>query len=131
MKVQDLPNDKLVGVYIELRDRRAQRKAAFANEDAADKSRQESIEGVLLRRFQDDGIESVRTANGTAYKSTQSSATVADWDTFFGFVREREAWELVERRCSKDAVKQYKAANDEQLPPGLNWREEIVINVRR
>lgn len=130
MNASDLPNDRLVAVYVELRDRRAQRKAEFTNEDAEDKSRQEKIEAILLDRFNKDGLQSIKTSAGTAYRSSRTSATVADWDSFLLFVKSEGAWEMLERRCSKDAVGQYKAAN-EALPPGLNWREEATINVRR
>jgi hypothetical protein len=37
---------------------------------------------------------------------------------------------MLERRVSKAAVEQYKDEHG-NLPPGINWREEITINVRR
>jgi hypothetical protein len=56
---------------------------------------------------------------------------VADRDAFLhGFVIPNEAWEFLENRVSKSAVEQFKEANND-LPPGLNWREERVVNIRR
>lgn len=129
-KLQELKTDQLVEVYVQLRDKRAQRKAAYENDDADDKSKQERVESELLRRFQESGMESVRTKSGTAYKSIKTSATIADWDEFFQYVVENQAWELVGRHCSKDGVKEYKEANS-AVPPGINWREELTVNVRR
>jgi len=117
-------------VYIQLRDRRAQRKAEFDNADADDKTKQEKIEGLLLKNFQETGAESVRTKYGTAYKMVKTSASIADWDTFFEYCRENEAWQLMGRHCSKDGVKEFRNANND-LPPGINWREELSIGVRR
>ena len=51
MKVSDLKTSDLTLIYIQLRDRRAQRKAAYEAEDAADKAKQEKIEGVLLAKL--------------------------------------------------------------------------------
>lgn len=130
MKVNELRDDELVRLYIGIRDRRAMRKAGYSNEDADDKARQDKIEGVMLQRFQAAGVESVRTAFGTAYKSTRSSARVADKDAFMGYVRGNDAWELLETRASKEAVEQYVAENEE-LPPGINWREEVTVNFNR
>ena len=130
MKVTDLPNDKLVGVYLELRDRRAQRKAAYDNDDAADKGKQEKIETILLQRFLADGTESVRTTNGTAYKATRTSVSCADGAIFFDYCRENDAWDLLEKRPAKAAVLAFKEEFDD-IPPGLNWREDVTINVRR
>ena len=81
--VKDLNNEQLVKVYIQLRDRRSARKRAYEMEDEDDKSKQEKIEGILLHRFQEDGIESCKTSSGTAYKSVRTSASVADPDLFF------------------------------------------------
>jgi hypothetical protein len=114
-----------------LRDRRAQRKAAYDNDDADDRTKQDKIEVEFLRRFQERGIDNVSARDvGTAYRTTRSSATVADWDTFLNHVVENEAWEMLERRVNKTAVQQYKA-EEEDLPPGVNWAETQVVNFRR
>ena len=48
-KVTDLPSGSLVEIYIELRDRRAKRKAEYENADAADKGKQEKLENLVNR----------------------------------------------------------------------------------
>lgn len=128
--VTELNNEQLVKLYIGLRDRRSERKRAYETDDEGDKAKQEKIEGILLRRFQDDGIESVRTASGTAYKTVRTSASVADADLFFSFVVKNDLWDLLEKRCSKTVVEQYKAEHQE-LPPGVNYSETVCVNVRR
>lgn len=130
MKVTALPNDELVKYYIELRDRRAARKTAYEEENDADKVKQEYIEGVILQRYTVAGIESARTAYGTAYKTKVTSASVGDRDAFMNHVKQNEAFELLEVRCSKEAVQQYINEHND-LPPGVNWREEIHIRVQR
>ena len=128
--VTELNNEQLVKLYIGLRDRRSERKRAYEMEDEGDKGKQEKIEGILLRRFQDDGIESVRTASGTAYKTVRTNVSVGDADMFFSFVVQNELWELLEKRASKTVVEQYKAEH-EDLPPGVNYSETVCVNVRR
>lgn len=122
---------EIVAAYIQLRDQKAQRKAEFDASIAELDSTLEKMEAVLLKQFDSLGTESMKTAAGTAYISKRSSATVADWDSFLAHVRAKEAFELLERRCSKTAVEQYKAANDDQLPPGVNWSAVRTVNVRR
>ena len=106
--VKDLNNEQLVKVYIQLRDRRSARKRAYEMEDEDDKAKQEKIEGILLHRFQEDGIESCKTSSGTAYKSVRTSASVADPDLFFSYVVKNDMWDLLEKRCNKTLVDQYK-----------------------
>ena len=60
----------------------------------------------------------------------RTSATVADWDAYLAFVQTNERWDMLEKRCAKLAVEQYRAANDD-LPPGINWKSAVTVNVRR
>lgn len=122
--------DELVKQYIHLRDTRNVLRREFEEKVGRIDTVLEQVEGVLLKMFQDTGMDSVKTASGTAYKQVRTSASVADWDTFWKFVEENKAYELLEQRCNKKAVQQYRAANDD-LPPGINWREEVVVNFRR
>jgi len=130
-KLAEVDDVSLLKFFIALRDRRAERKAAYQADDEGDRHKQEKIETEFLRRFQDRGIDNVSARGvGTAYKSTRASATVADWDAFLEHVQENEAWEMLERRVNKTAVEQFRDHNDD-LPPGVNWSETQVINFRR
>ena len=122
--------EELVNKYIELRDAKAKLKAAFDAKVSKLEAVLDKIEAALLQEFTESGMESVRTKAGTAYKQTRTSAGVADWDATLRFIQENDLWHMLERRVNKAAVEQFKDANGE-LPPGLNWREEVVINVRR
>jgi hypothetical protein len=122
--------DEVVAGYIKLRDRKAGIKAEYDLKIAKIDEVLDKIEGKLIAHFQETGLESIRTEAGTAYKSTRISAPVADWDALLAHILTTENYQLLERRVSKKAVEEYKAAN-EDLPPGVSWREEVVVNVRR
>lgn len=122
--------DELVEKYVALRDRKSVLKAEYDGKVAKIDEVMDRVEAALLKYFDEIGVENVKTKAGTAYKSTRTSATVADWDSFLGFVQQQEAWEMLEHRVSKKAVEEYKAAN-EDLPPGVNWRAEVTVNVNR
>ena len=124
--------DELVQTYIKLREKLSQLDAEYEEKKRGFKAAQEKIEALMLTRFGEMGVDSMKTANGTAYVSVRSSATVADWDSFREFLeRQTDPHMFVERRVSKTAVEQYKAAHEGDLPPGVNWREERVVNFRR
>jgi xanthine dehydrogenase molybdopterin-binding subunit B len=122
--------DELVEKYIKLRERKAELKSQYEAKVGQVDTLMSQIEAVILTTFQQTGMDSVRTAAGTAYKSTRTSATIADWDSFLAFVKANGAFEMLERRCNKTAVEQFRAANDD-LPPGVNFRAEVTIGVRR
>lgn len=121
---------ELVSTYIAIRDRRAVRKAAFTAEDAKDKALAEKIEAVFLKLFTDQGTDSVKTSAGTAYRTTRTSATVADKTVFLEYIMANAAFELLDVRANKTAVNDFKEVND-TLPPGVNWSAEHTVNVRR
>ena len=122
--------NELVEKYIAIRDRKGKLKAEYEGKVAELDAVLDKIEAVLLKTFQETGMDSVKTEFGTAYRSTRMQASVADWDTFIAHVKEHDAYELLERRCSKSGVEQYRAANDD-IPPGVNIRTEQVVNIRR
>ena len=121
---------ELVEMYVGLRDEKARLKADYDAAKLKIEQRLETIEAALLKTFDTAGLDSIKTPFGTAYTSTQTQASVADPDAFMTYVKHEEAWHLLEKRCSKTAVEQFKQEHND-LPPGVNWREERVVNVRR
>jgi hypothetical protein len=121
---------ELIDKYIEIRDKKAQIKAEYDLKKAKMDDALDRIEAVILKTFDESGMDSAKTEKGTAYTSKFVTASVADPDVFMRHVIENEAWYMIEKRCSKVGVEQYRAEHNEP-PPGVNWREERVVNVRR
>lgn len=120
----------IVEKYIALRDRKAELKAAY---DASVKdidSAMERVENYLLNMMQELGVESVRTPFGTPYISKRTSASVADWESFLDFVKTHDEWSMLKRDVAKTIVAAWREEHND-LPPGLNWREERVVNIKR
>jgi hypothetical protein len=122
--------EALVERYVQLRDKKAELKAKYDGEVAHIERALEKCEQYMLAHLNEQGAESVKTKAGTFYKTQRTSVTVADWDAYFSWLRENDMWSMLEHRANKSAVEEYKAVHDD-LPPGLNWRAEHVINVRR
>lgn len=122
---------EVVEMYISLRDEKATVKAEYDAKINTIDSKLDKIEAKLLEVFDQMGMDSVKTEYGTAYRSVRTFASVADKDAFMTFVKATQDWTLLEVRAAKAAVEQYKSANGDQLPPGINWRAENVVNFRR
>lgn len=124
--------DELVANYIKLRDRKSQLKKQYDEKVAKVDAVMDKMEAIILKTFQDSGIDSARTDAGTAYISTRTSATVGSREEFLSWVLQDpdERSIFLENRVSKVAVEQFKAANDD-LPPGINFRSEVTVGVRR
>lgn len=122
--------DSIVERYIALRDKKSALKAKYDADVAEIERALTKCENFFLARMRELGLESINTAAGTAYRSTRTSARVADWDSFLGHVRATGSWSMLEKRAAKGAIEEYRNENDD-LPPGIDWREEVTVNVRR
>jgi len=122
--------EQIVERYLLLRDKKKAFKEEYDSKVAEVDAAMERIENYLLAEMQKSGLKNLPTEAGTAYMSTRTSATVADWDALLTFVREHELWTMLEKRVSKTAIDEYVAANDD-LPPGVNVSQAVVVNIRR
>lgn len=122
--------DAVIDTYIKLRTKKAEMKAAFEASVATIDVYMKKCEGAIMQHLDKNGVDSVGTPNGTAFKSTTTSATVADKEIFLAYVRDNDAWPLMDVRASKTAVAEFVAETDD-LPPGINWRAETVVRIRR
>jgi len=115
--------------YVELRkkieeiDNEAKKKVAEV------KKTMSMLETWISLQAKEDGLKTVPTAKGLAYWSTHHSCSVAEPSAFFEFVRENGAWDLLEKRASKTAVKAF-IDEDGKPPPGVNFSSYRVFNVR-
>ena len=55
---------------------------------------------------------------------------MGDWDAVLGFIRENEAFDMLEKRISKIAVRGYIEAN-KAVPPGVNYGTKLEVNIRK
>lgn len=128
MKV-NLDYATIVQKYIELRAE-CKRIEQEANKKIAElKQQMNTIELWLTAKADADGLKTIPTPYGTAYWSTHYSCTVASPADFMNYVREHEAWNLLEVRASKLGVKAY---IDEvgEIPAGVNFGARRVFNLR-
>jgi len=115
--------------YIELREE-CERIEAEAKKKVADiRQKMHDIELWLTAKAKEDGLETIKTPDGTGYWSTHYSATVADADTFKRYVIDTQSFDLLETRPSRSAVKAFVEAYHEP-PPGINFSAVRVFNVR-
>ena len=127
--MSDFVYDDAVKEYITLRD------AVDAIENEAKRKKAElraimaRIEAQITEHAQADGLVTVPTNHGTAYWSTHYTCTCASRDELFDYVRQHEAWDLLESRPSKSAVKSLVEATGEP-PPGVNFSAYRVLNIR-
>ena len=131
MSDEIIPTDKLVKIYIKMRDKRSEIKAAFEQEDQAIKAQMGVIESKLLETCKIAGADSINTAVGTVIRSVRTQYWTSDWESMHQFIMENNAPELLERRISQTTMKEFIKNHPDKLPKGLNADSRYAITVRR
>lgn len=122
--------DRLVRTYLKIRNARSELRAHYEAQDADLKQQLEVVEAALMQHMRVAGIQSVNTDAGTAYVSTDSRATIADWSAFSKWVLENKAVDFLEQRVKKAAVEEY-LQDTTELPPGVSLQRHQVVRVRK
>jgi hypothetical protein len=148
----------LIAFYNDGRDELDELDAQYKKRKAHVMLRQEKLEDAMFALLRECNVESMKTAAGTAFTSTQTSVKVADWRVFLGQVvesavtdalkvfgphltpedspnfvgrlMESESWALLKRAASKDAVKAYIEENKKPVP-GVDFDQRLQVSVRR
>lgn len=123
--------NKLVRAHIAIRDRRKELTDSFNMTDRELKQKQERLEAEMLRFMQESGTESIRTDSGTVYQQETVKPAASDWNAFYDWVKQNDAFDALERRIKATFVKEFMEENDGETPPGVSVHREYVARVRR
>lgn len=119
----------LIEEYIKLRNKVNEIKAKHAEQLEPFATVMQAIEGQLMDHLRKNELDSVKGESGTAYKQTVTSVTVDNWDQVLRWVQEHGAWDLLERRVSKQMATQF--VEETQRPiPGVKISQALVVRVR-
>jgi hypothetical protein len=94
------------------------------------KTKMGKIESWLQAKADEAGVTSFKTEVGTAFLTSADFASVADWDAMLDYVTRNKAYDLLERRVSRSAVRGYIDSTG-QVPDGVNYGTKVSVNVRK
>jgi hypothetical protein len=123
--------NEIAKAYIALREARRQAKKRWENEDARFKAGLEKLEAIMLAHLNETNADAVRTDSGTFYKQEAITPLASDWQLVYDWIKEHDAWDMLERRVKSTFIKEFQEAHDGALPPGISVYREFVIRVRK
>ena len=128
---EDVSADKLVAVYMKMREKRASLLREYEEQDEAIKSQMEVVEGRLLDLCKSIGADSLKTQHGTIIRTVKTRYWTSDWNSMHKFIMENEMPELLEKRISQTTMKQLLDENPDLMPPGMNVDSRYAVTIRR
>ena len=94
--------DDVISAYMTLRSRKESIEAEAKEKVASVKEKMAKLEAWIKTQADAQGVTSFKTKHGTAFLTTVDYASVADWDSLLGFIKEREAYDL--RASNKELI---------------------------
>ncbi len=123
--------DKLVAVYIKMRDERDRMTQEYEDKVATLKEQMDTIEQALLELCKANGQDGGKTKHGSFTRTVRTRYWTNDWAAMHRFIREHDALELMEQRVHQTNMKQFLTEHPQLLPEGLNVDSRYAITVRR
>jgi hypothetical protein len=128
---ENMSAEELAKIYIKIRT---------AKEEAADRHKQEiaefnaqleTISAEMLEICKELDVSSMRTNEGTIIRKVHTRYATNDWDSLYQFIKEHDAYGLLEQRLHQTNTKQFLEENPDLLPPGLWSDSKYTIVVKR
>jgi len=123
--------DKLVKVYLKMKATKEQVDAEYKKKNEEITAQMDTVKQALLEYCKEQQVESVRTNEGSFYRTVKKRFWTNDWDAMGKFVLEHKIPELFEKRLHQGNTATFLEENPDLLPPGLNVDSEFTITVRR
>lgn len=122
--------DQVVAAYMKLRQQKEALEASIKEEVGAIKDKMTKMEAWIKEQADAQGVTSFKTKHGTAFLSTSDYANVADWDAVLTFIQDVGAFDMLEKRVSKIAVRGY-IEEHKAVPPGINYGTKLEVQIRK
>jgi hypothetical protein len=123
--MSELTADKLAKIYVKIREKRRE----LSKQDDALKEQLDAVASQLLEICKEQGATTIRTEHGTVSRRTTKNFWTSDWESFYKFIKDNDAFSLMFQRINNTNMAQYLEENPDVHPPGLNAdvTQSIVI----
>jgi hypothetical protein len=129
--MDSISTDKLVETYVKIRDAKRETEKKLKDEVAEFDRQLDVIEAELLAICKEQDAEGIRTKHGFVSRRVKSRYWTADWEPFYNFVKEHDAFALLEKRIHQTNMKEFLEENPDLRPAGLNVDSEYTVVVTR
>jgi hypothetical protein len=123
--------NKLVQVYIKIRDAKEIKTRQYEDDIAALDEQLAAIEESLLEICKNTGQDGGKTQYGSFTRTVKTRYWTSDWDSMYQFIKDHDAPELLERRVHQGNFKEFLQENPDKMPEGMNVDSRYSVTVRR
>jgi len=122
---------RLTRVYLKMRDEKDRLTREYEEQKRALETNMEKISAQLLKFLNDNAIDSSSADGVTFFKQEEVKPSCSDWSAFHAWIAREDAFDMLQKRITVTALKEYMETNEGALPPGVNVHREYVVRIRR
>ena len=123
--------EELARIYIKIRDAKEAAVERHKQELAELNEQLEAIANEMLEMCKELNASSLRTEAGTIIRKVTTNFNTNDWGSMFNFIKEHDAFGLLQQRLHQSNMKQFLEEHPDLLPPGLWSESKYTIVVKR
>ena len=131
MSEENVSAEDLAKVYIKIRTAKEEAAERHKQEIAEFNAALEALSAEMLEICKELDVSSMRTNEGTIIRKVHTRFATNDWDSLYQFIKEHDAYGLLEQRLHQTNMKQFLEENPDLLPPGLWSDSKYTIVVKR
>lgn len=129
--MDDMSANKLVKIYLKIRDARTELSKKFKAEDALLVEQMDIVEKQLLEACNENDAKSINTAAGLVMRGVSTQYMTSDWDSMYKFIKDNDALGLLKQSLHQSNMKQFLDEYPDKFPPGMLVDSKYKITVRR
>ena len=123
--------EELARIYIKIRDAKEAAVERHKQELAEFNEQLDAIANEMLEMCKELNASSLRTDAGTIIRKVTTNFNTNDWESMFNFIKEHNAFGLLQQRLHQSNMKQFLEEHPDLLPPGLWSESKYTIVVKR
>jgi len=123
--------EELAKIYVKIRDAKEARALELKEELAKYQEQLDMVADKLLELCKEQNATSIRTDSGTIIRKISTRYWTNDWDSMYKFIKENDAYGLLEQRLHQTNMRQFLEDNPDLMPPGTLVDSKYTVVVRR
>ena len=123
--------EELAKIYVKIRDAKEAKANEFETELAKYQEQLDMVADKMLELCKEQDATSIRTNSGTIIRKVATRYWTSDWDSMYKFIKEHEAYGLLEQRLHQLNMRQFLEENPDLMPPGTLVDSKYTVVVRR
>ena len=123
--------DELVLAYRKIRDAKSEVDDKYKQEVKELNAQLDAISSRLLEICNEQNVDGFKASTGSVSRKTVTRYWTSDWESMYNFVREHDAFYLLEQRLHSANVKDFLEENPDLMPMGLNSDTKYTVVVRK